>query len=299
MRPQNPRRLQPGQISELTIIDMDGGGRTVIYDTSELIEAPNWTPDGEWLLYNADGRLFRIRPDGSEGPIRIDTRPVENLNNDHVLSPDGKTIYVSANDGHLYAVPIAGGTPRKLSNDQDAARKYRYYLHGVAPDGKTLAYVGLEKTVDGRTMTRICTLPAGGGDDVFLTDGAHPVDGPEFSPDANWIYFNSEAADRQPGHAQIYRMRLDGTDLEQVTFDERVNWFPHLSPDGKQVAFISFPPGTLGHPADKEVILRIMQPDGSAQRDLDKFFGGQGTINVNSWAPDSRRLAYVTYPLAK
>lgn len=293
----NQRKLQSGQVSEIIVIDRDGNNRRMIYETGELIEAPNWTPDGKWLVYNGDGRLFKISPDGSQGPVRINTAPIENLNNDHVLSPDGKTIYISSNDGHLYALPFEGGVPQKISNDQDPTRKYRYYLHGVSPDGKTLAYVGLEKTSDGQTITNIYTIPSTGGSDTQLGASTTPVDGPEYSPDGKWIYFNSEAAATRPGHAQVFRMHADGSGGEQLTHDERVNWFPHLAPDGSIIAFISFPTGTLGHPADKDVIIRTMNPDGSNQQDLDAFFGGQGTINVNSWAPDSKRFAYVSYPM--
>ena len=130
-----------------------------------------------------------------------------------------------------------------------------------------------------------------------LTDSDKPHDGPEYSPDGVWLYFNSERASTSPGHAQLFRMRAaDGSAIEQLTADERVNWFPHLAPDGQTVAYISFPPDTIGHPADKDVELRLMAPDGTQHRTLAAFFGGQGTINVNSWAPDSRRLAYVAYP---
>lgn len=297
-RPALPRRqLQRGQVSEIVVIGRDGADRGVIYETGELIEAPNWTSDGKWLIYNGDGRLYKISPDGKQGPMRINTAPIENLNNDHCLSPDGKTIFVSANDGHLYSASLEGGTPVKVSNDQDPARKFRYYLHGVSPDGQNLVYVGLEKTAAGKTITNIYTIPSSGGADVQLTHGSHPVDGPEYSPDGQWIYFNSEGAATEPGHAQIFRMKADGSELEQLTFDERVNWFPHFPADGKLVAFISFPKGTLGHPADKDVLIRTMEPDGKNQRDIDSFFGGQGTINVNSWAPDGTRLAYVAYPL--
>jgi len=291
------RRLANGQSSELVTISRDGSDAQVIYHTNELIEAPNWTPDGQWLIYNADGRLFRISPDGTIGPQRINSAPAEDLNNDHLLSPDGSLIYVSSGDGHLYVLPIGGGVPKRLSNDQDRARGYKYYLHGISPDGETLAYVGLERE-KGRTVTRICTIPAQGGADLVLTDGGCPVDGPEFSPDGRWMYFNAETAATVPGHAQCFRMRPDGSGLEQLTHDERVNWFPHPAPDGSIHSFISFPPGTLGHPADRPVILRTMAPDGSGIRDLDAFNGGQGSINVNSWAPDSQRLAYVRYPVA-
>lgn len=296
MRPTEVRRLLPTQTCELVIADRRGGSPVVVYETSELIEAPNWTPNGKWLIYNADGRLFKISPDGADGPHRINTAPVENLNNDHVISPDGKSLFISANDGHLFHCPISGGAPVKVSNDKDPALRFRYYLHGISPDGQTLAYVGYERPAD-VNVTRICTIPAKGGADAVLTDGSCPVDGPEYSVDGAWIYFNSEAAAAQPGHAQIFRMRPDGTGQEQLTRDARVNWFPHAAPDGTIFAYISFPTGTIGHPADKEVIIRTMSPDGSDIRDIDRFNGGQGTVNVTSWSPDSQRFAYVRYPV--
>jgi TolB protein len=295
MRPDaRARRLQAGHYSELVVIDRDGGQPRVVYDSGELIEAPNWAPDAKWLVYNGDGRLFRISLDGSDGPRRINSAPVENLNNDHVIAPDGRSIFVSAYDGHLYVLPIEGGTPVRVSSRTE--RGFRHYLHGISPDGRALAYVGMERTPEGVATTWICTMQVTGGGDAFLTDGACPVDGPEFSADGEWIYFNSEAAATRPGHAQIFRMRRDGSGLDQLTRDQRVNWFPHPSPDGSLVAYLSYPEGTTGHPADRDVILRMMDPDGGNVRDLNAFNGGQGTINVNSWSPDSRQLAYVRYP---
>jgi Tol biopolymer transport system component len=168
-------------------------------------------------------------------------------------------------------------------------------LHGVSPADLELAYVAIEGTgPDARR--NIYTIPAAGGEDRCLLDSAKPSDGPEYSPDGQWIYFNSELRSAKFGHAQIFRMSRDGKDVEQLTFDDRVNWFPHLSPDGRKALFLSYPPGTLGHPPDKDVILRQMDPDGANVVDLLVFLGGQGTINVNSWAPDSLRFAYVEYP---
>jgi Tol biopolymer transport system component len=297
MRPDpNARRLLPRQSSELVVLDLNTATPRVIHDAAALFEAPNWTLDDQWLVYNADGRLWRISPDGQDGPHRINTAPVEDLNNDHVLAPDGKTVFISANDGHLYAVPLAGGVPKKVSKDQDPARKYRHYLHGISPDGQTLTYVAYEQGPQG-VMMRVAVIPATGGQEHYLTDGTCPVDGPEYSPDGAWIYYNGEGAARRPGHAQIFRMRPDGSEVQQLTHDDRVNWFPHISPDGQWMVYISFPKGTLGHPADKDVILRLARPDGSDIRDLDAFNGGQGTINVPSWSPGSDQLAYVRYPV--
>ncbi len=293
--PRRGRSLAPGQRAQLTVIDLAGKTRVVL-TANEVIEAPNWTPDGRWLVFNAGGLIYRIAADGSTGPEQIDTALLNNLNNDHVLSPDGRTIYVSSDDGHIYAVPFIGGVPRRVSNTH--VTPHHYYLHGISPDGLTLAYVAVEGRGDNRRIN-VFTIPAAGGPDTRLTDVSVPNDGPEYSPDGRWIYFNSELAASRPGHAQIFRMAADsGAELEQLTFDSLVNWFPHLSPDGAQVVFLSYPQGTLGHPADKPVQLRLMSPDGSNQRTLVSLFGGQGTINVNSWAPDSQRLAYVSYPKA-
>ena len=288
------RSLQPGQRSELTVINVDGSGRRVVFTADEIIEAPNWTPDGKWLVFNAGGELYRISPDGAEGPTRIDTGHLADLNNDHVLSPDGKLIYVSSDDSHLYVVPIEGGTPKRVSNEHP--HRHHYYLHGISPDAKTLVYTGVNAVGENKWgWVNIWTIPAAGGPDTALTDVAVPNDGAEYSPDGQWLWFNSEQA--SPGHAQVFKMRADGSALTQVTFDERVNWFPHFSRDGQSIVYLSYPPGTQGHPADKDVILRFMRPDGTGMRDVVSFFGGQGTINVNSWSPDNQHFGYVAYPL--
>lgn len=288
------RALLPGQLSELTVIDKDSGAPEVIFTADEIIEAPNWTPDGNTLIFNAGGEIWAIPADGSAAPTLIDTGSIRDLNNDHVLSPDGQTIYLSSNTGHLYAVPISGGKPRKVSNDHPTP--HHYYLHGISPDGQTLSYVAVEGPA-GQKRINLFTIPAAGGPDTRLSDVDFPNDGPEYSPDGQWIYFSSERAAHRPGHAQCFRMRPDGTGIEQLSFDERVNWFPHISPDGRSIVYISYPEGTTGHPPDKHVILRTMTADGKDERDRIAFFGGQGTINVNSWAPDSQRFAYVAYPV--
>jgi TolB protein len=294
-RDQN--KLEAGRVAQLTTIGIDGSEPRVVYQTTDHIEAPNWSPDGRWLIVNFNGSLWRIAAEGGGKPQLIPTGDVTDVNNDHILSPDGQTIYFSA-AAHLYAVPFAGGQPRRISNDHEPQRQFKHFLHGISPDGKTLAFVGVEavgKNAWGRLD--LYTIPATGGADTRLTDTAAPDDGPEYSPDGNWIYFNSELNAKVAGHAQIYRMKPDGTGIEQLTSDERVNWFPHLSRDGKWIVYISFPPGTVHHPANKPVILRRMKPDGSQQADITSLPGGQGTINVNSWSPDNKRFALVAYPL--
>jgi len=289
-----PRTLRAHQRADLHVIDLTTGTTRLVHSSSELLfEAPNWTPDGRWLVVNGDGLLFRIPVEGGE-PEEIPLGDIPPINNDHVISPDGSTVYVSADDGHLYAVPFATGVPRRVSND--AAPGFRHFLHGISPDGATLAYIGLFEAPDGSVTTDVYTVPAAGGADVRLTDDPFAYDGSEYSPDGQWIYVNSERASTEPGHAQLFRMSVDGATFEQLTHDERVNWFPHVSPDGERIAYVSFASGTLGHPEDRDVIVRLIEADGSI-RDVAHLFGGQGTMNVPSWAPDSTAFAFVSYPI--
>ncbi|MBK8446037.1 MAG: PD40 domain-containing protein [Micropruina sp.] len=286
------RQLKPGQRAELYVYDLATDHATLVTQSGSLLfEAPNWTPDGTQLIVNGDGVLHRVPATGGElTPIRVDGLP--ELNNDHVLSPDGATAYVSANDGHLYAVDLASHAARPVSNDHGP--HFHHYLHGVSPDDAELAYIGLELLPAGATRTNVYTLPTRGGADTQLTEDDHADDGCEYGPDGEWIYFNSERAATAPGHAQLFRMRRDGSDVRQLTFDERVNWFPHPSPDGERVVYLSFPPGTQGHPPDLTVRLRLLEH--GRIRELVELPGGQGTINVPSWAPDGTRFAYVAYP---
>lgn len=297
------RTLAAGQRADLMVVDVYAGTTRPVYTSdTTLFEAPNWSPDGHWLLVNADGGLFRTAADApAAGELEpVDLGGVPPVNNDHVLSPDGRHVYVSADDGHLYQVELATAAARRVSNDQAPDRAFRHFLHGISPDGGTLAYVGTERDGSGDFgLRRLFTLPSAGGPDTLLGDGFSPADGPEYSPDGEWIYFNSEVASDTPGHAQLFRVRPDGTQLTQLTSDERVNWFPHPSPDHRLLAYLSFPPGTLGHPEDRDVIIRLLDPADPAAppRDLVHLHGGQGTINVGSWSPDSTHLAYVAYPL--
>jgi Tol biopolymer transport system component len=288
--------LQNGQVSQLIVADLGTGQETLVLQVDQLIESPNWTPDGTTFVVNGGGRLYRLPADGSGALEEIAVGSVAGVNNDHVLSPDGERVYFSA-DGHLYCVDLAGGDARRVSNIHPADEQYSYWLHGVSPDETMLAYVSVEPEGDRpRARRNLALIPAAGGPDQQLTEGVNDYDGPEFSPDGRWIYYNSEEASSVAGHSQIFRMRPDGTEREQLTFDERVNWFPHLSPDGTRFVYISYAAGTISHPADVIVELRFLPADGGVPQTVSTLFGGQGTLNTNSWAPDSQRFAFVAYP---
>ena len=290
------RKLLPGQRSELYTLDVETGVATLRLSSSTLLfEAPNWSPDGRFLIVNGDGKLFKMGAESGELE-EIDLGGIAEINNDHVLSPDGATAYVSSEDGHIYAVSLDGGSPgapRRVTNDNGA--NFRHYLHGVSPDGSMLAYIGLA-TDHGQVLTNVYVVPAAGGKDLQLTDDRFADDGAEFSPDGLWIYFNSERGSSHSGHAQLFRMPAAGGTPEQLTFDDRVNWFPHPSPDGTRIAYVSFPQGTVGHPENRDVVVRLLERDGTIA-DLAHVFGGQGTMNVPSWDPTGNKIAFVAYPV--
>jgi TolB protein len=274
---------QPRYESRLEIVDIQSGERRVVHRAPVRFEAPNWSRDGKHLLINQQGALYRVPVDGG-APVKVDIGTVEGCNNDHGYSPDGKWLAISCRpSSSVYVVPAGGGTPRLLTP------KTPSYWHGWSPDGRTLAYVGNR---DGEFD--IYTMPVEGGPETRLTTAKGLDDGPDYSPDGRWIYFNSV----RTGTMRIWRMRPDGSDQEMLTSDAQyADWFPHPSPDGKWLVWVSFDASVEGHPPHKDVVLRFMALDNvhASPRVLFPLFGGQGTINVPSWAPDSRRFAFVSY----
>jgi hypothetical protein len=276
--------------TRLEIMSVADGKRKVIYEASKGFEAPNYMPGGKKLLFNEGGSLYKIPVEG--GPIeKLNTGFANRNNNDHGISFDGKMLAISHHrDGlpgggsTVYILPIEGGTPKLITE------KTPSYWHGWSPNGKDVAYVG--QRGDGKAYN-IYKKPIDGGEEIQLTNNVGTLsDGPEYSPDGKYIYYNGN----QSGTMQIWRMKPDGSNKEQLTFDEYNDWFPHISPDGKWMVFISFPPdiNVDDHPFYKRVMLRIMPVSGGAPKVLAYLYGGQGTINVPSWSPDGKYIAFVS-----
>lgn len=277
------------KISILEVFDIITGKRHTLREFEGVIEAPNWLRDGDTLMYNADGHLFRYSI-SADAVAKVDIGSLSKCNNDHVVSADDQMIGFSCDPNedegwasHIYMMPLAGGTPRQVTQLSPS------FLHGISHDGRELAYCAFRNE-----MVDIYTIPAEGGEEKRLTDGIGYNDGPEYAPDDRHIWFNSTRA----GLMQVFRMERDGSSLCQMTDTDSNNWFPHVSPDGKKVVYLSFAKGDLEpwqHLPDKHVSLWLMDDDGAHQEKLLELFGGQGTINVNSWAPDSRRFAFISY----
>jgi WD40 repeat protein len=278
--------------SILEILDIESGKSGAIHQSSQPFEAPNWTRDGAALIYNISGRsegwgrLARFDLVTRKSAL-IDTGFATRNNNDHVLSFDGKMLGISdqsTNHGgqsRIFVLPAEGGTPKQITSLTPS------YLHCWSPDGKFLLYTGGRKG-----KFDIYKISVDGGEEIRLTNSDGLNDGPEYTPDGKFIYFNSS----RTGTMQLWRMHPNGEHQAQVTDDEFNNWFPHISPDGKWIAFISFSKNVspTDHPYYKQIYIRLMSIEGNAPKIIAYVYGGQGTMNVSSWSPDSKHLAFVS-----
>jgi TolB protein len=279
--------------SRMEILDVHTGVRKIVYESNIRFEAPNYMPGGNELIFNSKGSLWTIPITGGKAS-KFNTGFADRNNNDHVVSFNRKMIGIShhrsgmfGGGSTIYTVPIEGGTPRLVTE------KTPSYLHGWAANNEEVYFVARRDTAR-NSPYHIYKAHIETGKETQLTNfNFGHVDGPEGSPDGQWIYYNGS----QTGTMQLYRMKPNGTGIEQLTFDQYNNWFPHISPDGKWIAYISFGDDIdpSSHPGNKPVTLKLMPVSGGAPRTIAYLYGGQGTINTPSWSPDSKQIAFVSY----
>jgi Tol biopolymer transport system component len=275
--------------SRLELLDVATGHRRVVYTSRAHFEAPNWSRDGRFLLFNQDGRIYRLNL-GARTPVLLDTGPVIENNNDHGISFDGRWLALSSRTvqagrktgSQIYVVPIEGGSPRKVTDEAPS------YWHGWSPDGKTLVYCA-----ERNDSYDVWSIGVNGGPETRLTTTPGLDDGPEFSPDGAYVYFNST----RTGHMKIWRMKPNGEGQEQVSFGDDNDWFAHISPDNTRLVYVSYPPTVPAalHPMNQRVSLREQSLTTGKVRVLAHLYGGQGTLNVPSWSPDGKTIAFVSY----
>lgn len=275
--------------SFLEIYDIETSTRKIIREFPYLIEAPNWTPDGKYLIYNSEGRIYKLPLSSPDEKRLIDTDFAIRCNNDHLVSPDGTLLAISHRslpEGRptIFVLPSGGGIPRQITPS------YPSYMHGWSPDGKMITYCA-----NRNGEMDVYTISIDGTDETRLTTSEGLNDGPEYSPDGKYIWFNSV----RTGLMQIWKMKSNGEEQTQVTFDEdRNSWFPHFSPDSKYVTYIAYKKGDLEpheHLRYKNVEIRMISESENKPKTVIRLFGGQGSFNVNSWSPDSRLFAFVSY----
>lgn len=279
--------------SHLEVYDLEKEQRVRLHTFERIVEAPNWLRDGDTILYNSEGRIWKYSISKKrEWPV--DTGRCCFCNNDHVPSPDNQYLAISSGlhsgdwNSHIYVLPIGGGEPMQITANAPS------FLHGWSEDGY-LAYCAF-RNEEGKfgQQIDIYEISAQGGKEKRLTDGLGYNDGAEYAMEGRHIWFNSTRS----GLMQIFRMDRDGRNLTQITYSRSNNWFPHVSPDNSKVVYLTFREEDLKpeeHLPDKQVEIWCMNYDGTEQRCIVQLFGGQGTINVNSWSPDGKRFAFVSY----
>jgi TolB protein len=299
--PEHTEAVPSGQHlrSRLFIYDLRTGSSHLVYTADSIWEAPNWSPDGSYLISNSNGGIYEfvLKQDGTAEPKKLAIPVSYRCNNDKAISPDGQKLAFSANvppnkGSQVFLADADGNNVKLMVSDSPS------FFHGWSPDNKTLAFVAQRNGIGQYDIYR---MPAGGGAEERLTFNVHQDDGPDYSPDGKWIYINSDRS----GKEAIWRFPADGAGsndekAEMVVSDSLEDWFPHISPDGKKIVYIGYPAGTPTHnPRTVQIQLKLVAVNhdkvGTKQKTLVEGIGGQGTMNVNSWAPDSRRFAYVTY----
>jgi TolB protein len=291
MKPLEPlaASVQPALYSTLKTISIDDTARvaTVVNSQAADMQAPIWSKDGSYLVFNQGGRMWKIAAKGGT-PEPFDTGNASHCGGSHGFSPDGKSIAITCETpdkpgARIYIFPASGGTPRLVTENPQS------YFHTWSPDGKTIAFA----RPDGKGGGNIVTISVDGGAEKALTTGPGVSDDPDYSADGQYIYFNSNRG----GTMQIWRMHTDGTNPEQITSDDYANWTPHPSPDGKSLLILSYDKSVTGHPPNKDVALRIMSLDDRKIRVLTTITGGSGTDNTPNWAPDGKHFAFVSYQM--
>jgi len=274
-------------ISRLEVMGVESGRRTVVHESDKLIQSPMWTKDGKYLVFNENERLHALQVK-SKTVTKIKSGSANRFTGDHVLSADGKTIgfsQMSDDDGGqaaIFTMPVYGGEPKRITKNVPS------YIHGWSPNGKTIVFTGQREN-----KYDVFAIPVDGGEEIRLTDSKGVDDGAEFSKDGKHIYFNSN----RNGQMEIWRMKADGTEQTQLTDDEFNNWFPHVAPDGDSIVFLSYPRDVDSSKLHvrQQVYLRRLSTKGGKPKVIAFFNGGLGSININSWSPDGKKIAFVSY----
>ncbi|MGL1888923.1 MAG: biopolymer transporter TolR [Reichenbachiella sp.] len=274
--------------SRLEIMDIETGKRKILVSQPNSMQAPNWTPDNQRLIWAEEGLLkYYSFKDGKVNTLN--TGPATANNNDHVLSFDGKMMAISNHMGEdristIFTLPATGSDkPEQITKIENG----HSFLHSWSPDGKKIVF-----TANRNDKWNIWEVNVETKEEYPLTDGEFLDDGSEYTPDGKYIYFNSV----RTGTMQIWRMKPDGSEQMQITFDAYNDWFAHPSPDGKWIVYMSFPKDmdANSHPFYKKVYLRLMPAAGGVPKTIAYIYGGQGTINVPSWSPDSKSISFIS-----
>jgi hypothetical protein len=274
-------------LSYVCVLSLADRKERVLLSSMDRWDCPVFTPDGRSVLCSSKGRLYLLPVSG--GKQRGFPLGDLTASRDYAFSPDGQRLAITVGNG-MWLTPAAGGPLSALQP------RLSGYIHGWTADSQSLLYAAKR---DG--TIKIFHRSADGGDEERLLAYDGTCDGLDATRDGKWIYYCGDKS----GKMKIWRIPATGAGpnderAEQVTDDDPGDWFPHPSPDGKWLLFLSHPQAEPGTPDRKEVVLRLMPLPGDKLgpgpiQELARFIGGQGTINSPCWSPDGKSIAYVRY----
>lgn len=286
------QRLAYARWSVLNVAAADGSGARELHTVGE-IQTIAWSPDDSRLAYVVGNMFFiwsveqfaNIAPSaiwiaGTDGspPVRITDET--SLNVSPVWTPDGQGLLYVSNAGggrDVYYQRIDRrsnpvGQPQRLTTGLSV------HTISISADGSTMAYSNLTTTVGIWSLPVPASGQASIEDARQITSSVERIEAVAVSRDGEWLAFDSDRS----GNTDIYKMRVDGSGIAQLTSDPGDDFRPSWSPDGSLIAFHSWRSGNRD--------AYVVQADGSGEK---LIAGGP----LHQWAGRfSRDGQYIAFP---
>ena len=244
---------------------------------------PNWSPKGDRLVCTgfvgpgiATSQIWSVKRDGSD-PIEITHG--ETFDKNPIWAPDNEHIFFISDRGGIYDIWWTPVDDRGRPTDETKALTAGVGVGTIAlsKDGSKLAYAKLVESTNIWSIPVIpdCTLTVDQA--KRITDDNNYIELLSCSPDGKWIAFDSNRS----GNVDIWIMRIDGTELRQLTTHPAHDWGPNWSPDGKMLAFHSLRNGNRD--------LFMMPVAGGAVKSLTNH---PEQDFLPRWSPDGEKILF-------
>ncbi|OWU76246.1 Tol-Pal system beta propeller repeat protein TolB [Phaeobacter sp. 22II1-1F12B] len=220
----------------LAIMDYDGANVQYLTDSSSIVLAPRFSPNGDRVLYTSYetgapriyvldvGQVQRRVLEQKEGTMSFAPR----------FAPNGHTVVFSLTEGgntDIYTMEIASGeiVRRTTAPSIETAPSY-------SPDGSQIVFES-----DRSGTQQLYVMPAAGGEATRISFGQGRYGTPVWSPRGDMIAFTKQSK----GRFHIGVMRTDGSEERLLTasfLDEGPTW----APNGRVIMFARETQGAQG-----------------------------------------------------
>jgi TolB protein len=223
----------------LAIMDYDGANIQYLTDSSTIVIAPRFSPDGGRILYTSFQSGFPRIYEMNIGSVQ--SRPLEDQPGTMTFAPryapDGRTVVFSLEQGgnsDIYAMDSQSGASSRLTSSPSIETAPSY-----SPDGSQIVFES-----DRSGTQQLYVMSAGGGEPTRISFGPGRYGTPVWSPRGDYIAFTKQ----HQGRFHIGVMRVDGSEERLLTasfLDEGPTW----APNGRVIMFTRQGAGATGEPA--------------------------------------------------